>query len=94
MIVVGGQYDHGNEDNTDPNGKLPGYAVVDLDAQYRIGKALKLSLNIDNVFDQVYATYGLSGQTSIFTLATEAFQTPAPPRSVWLKVTYAFGAGR
>jgi outer membrane receptor protein involved in Fe transport len=91
VIVVGRQYDHGNESNTDPNGQLPAYTVVDLDAQYRIGKALTLSLNIDNVFDQVYSTYGLSGQTSIFTLASEAFQTPAPPRAIWLKVTYAFG---
>jgi outer membrane receptor protein involved in Fe transport len=93
VIVVGQQYDHGNENNQDPDGKLPGYTVVDLDAQYRIGKALTLSLNIDNVFDQVYATYGLSGSTSIYSLATEPFSTPAPPRAVWLKATYTFGGG-
>jgi outer membrane receptor protein involved in Fe transport len=91
VIVVGDQYDHGNENNRDPDGKLRGYTVVDLDVQYRIGKALTLSLNIDNVFDQVYATYGLSGATSIYSLATEPFSTPAPPRAVWLKVSYAFG---
>lgn len=91
VSIVGEQYDHGNENNTDPNGKLPGYTVVDLDAQYRIGKALTLSLNVDNVFDQVYSTYGLSGATSIYSLATEPFSTPAPPRAVWLKATYAFG---
>ncbi|HVY35126.1 MAG TPA: TonB-dependent receptor [Caulobacteraceae bacterium] len=91
VVIVGQQYAHGNESNTDPDGKLAGYAVVDLDAQYRIGKALTLSLNIDNVFDQVYSTYGLSGVTSIYTLANQPFRTPAPPRGVWLKATYAFG---
>lgn len=91
VVIVGQQYAHGNENNTDPDGKLAGYAVVDLDAQYRIGKALTLSLNIDNVFDQVYSTYGLSGVTSIYSLANQPFRTPAPPRGVWLKVTYAFG---
>ena len=91
VILVGDQYDHGNESNTDPNGKRAGYAVVDLDAQYRIGKALTLSINIDNVFDQVYATYGLTRATSIYSLAAQTFSTTAPPRAVWLKVTYAFG---
>lgn len=94
VILVGEQYAHGNENNADPDGKLAGYAVVDLDAQYRIGKALTLSLNIDNVFDQVYSTYGQSGVTSIYSLGNEPFRTPAPPRGVWLKVRYAFGAGR
>jgi outer membrane receptor protein involved in Fe transport len=91
LIAVGEQYAHGNEDNSDPTGKVPGYAVVDLDAQYHIGRNLKLSLNVDNLFDQKYATYGLSGVNSIYSLAMEQFRTPAPPRGVWLKVTYAFG---
>jgi outer membrane receptor protein involved in Fe transport len=92
VIVAGDQYAHGNESNADPDGKVPGYTVVNLDAQYRIGKALTLSLDVDNLFDQKYATYGLSGATSIYTLTTEPFRTPAAPRGAWLKVTYAFGA--
>lgn len=96
VIAAGEQYAHGDEDNTDPAGKVPGYAVVDLDAQYRMGKALKFTLSVDNLLNQTYATYGLSGTTSIYTLASEEFRTPAPPRGVWLRVTYAFGgaAGR
>ncbi|MGZ6017473.1 MAG: TonB-dependent receptor [Phenylobacterium sp.] len=91
LVAASDQYAHGNEDNADPTGKVPGYAVVDLDAQYRIGKALTVSLNVDNLFDKTYATYGLSGQTSIYTLVQQQFRTPAPPRGVWLKVAYAFG---
>jgi len=91
VIVAGDQYAHGNESNADPGGKVPGYSVVNLDARYRIGKALTASLDIDNLFDRKYATYGLSGVTSIYTLATQQFRTPAAPRGVWLKLTYAFG---
>ncbi len=91
LVATGQQYAHGNENNADPTGRVPGYAVVDLDAEYRIGKALKLSVNVDNLFDQTYATYGLSGTNSIYSLAAEQFRTPAAPRGVWLKITYAFG---
>ncbi|MBS0360649.1 MAG: TonB-dependent receptor, partial [Proteobacteria bacterium] len=91
LIAVGDQIAHGNESNSDPTGKVPGYAVVNLDAQYRIGKRLTVSLDVDNLFDKTYATYGLSGTTSIYTLAQEQFRTPAPPRGAWLKVAYAFG---
>ncbi|HEY3950221.1 TonB-dependent receptor [Phenylobacterium sp.] len=91
LIAVADQYAHGNESNSDPTGKVPGYAVVNLDAQYRIGKRLTLSLDVDNLFDRKYATYGLSGTNSIYTLALEQFRTPAPPRGAWVKVAYAFG---
>ncbi len=91
VIVAGDQYAHGNESNADPGGKVPGYSVVNLDARYRIGKALTVSLDVDNLFDKSYATYGLSGVTSIYTLTTQQFRTPAPPRGAWLKLTYAFG---
>ncbi len=91
VVVASDQYAHGNESNADPQGRLAGYRLVNLDAQYRIGKALTVSLEVDNLFDRTYATYGLSGVTSIYTLATQQFRTPAPPRGLWLKVTYAFG---
>jgi len=50
-----------------------------------------LVLSCDNLFDRKYATYGLARATSIYTLTTQAFHTPAPPRALWLKATYAFG---
>ena len=92
--VVGSQYAHGNESNADPAGRVPGYAIVNLDAAYRISEAFTVALSVDNLFDRTYATYGPSGVTSIYTLANEPFRTPAPPRGVWLKVTYALGPSR
>ena len=91
VVATGPQYAHGNENNQDPTGVVPGYAVVDLDAEYRIIKALRVSVHVENLLDQRYATYGLSGTNSIYSLALEQFRTPAPPRAVWLKFTYAFG---
>ncbi len=92
VMVVGRQYAHGNESNRDPDGKVAGYSVVNLDAHYTINKALRLSGNISNVFNKSYATYGLSGMTSIYTLATQQFNTPAAPRGVWVGLTYKLGA--
>ena len=92
VIVAGDQYAHGNENNADPAGKVPGYAVVNLDAEYRVTPALTVSLDVDNLFDKTYATYGLMGPTSIYTLAQEPFRTPAPPRGAWIRVRYALGA--
>lgn len=89
-IAVGSQYAHGNESNTDPNGKVAGYSILNLDAHYTINKQLKLSANIHNVFNKQYATYGLSGMTSVYTLVTQQFNTPAPPRGMWVGVSYAF----
>jgi outer membrane receptor protein involved in Fe transport len=91
VIVNGSQYAHGNEDNSDPDGKVAGYTVINLDADYHITNALKLSLNMDNVFNERYYTYGLSGQTSIYTLASEPFLTQAAPRGAWVRLTYDFG---
>ena len=91
MVATDAQYAHGNENNADPTGKVPGYVVFNLDAQYLVGPNLKFALNVDNLLDQKYATYGLSGSNSIYTLAAEQFRTPAAPRGVWLRVTYAFG---
>jgi outer membrane receptor protein involved in Fe transport len=91
VVVVGDQYSHGNESNTDPNGKVPGYKLVNLDLHYKVNQELKLSVYVNNLFNKQYATYGLSGMTSVYTLATQQFVTPAPPRAMWVGLTYSFG---
>lgn len=91
LILVGPQYTHGNESNSDPDGQVAGYGLVNLDLRYRVAKDLELTANVTNLFNKQYSTYGLSGVTSIYTLATQPFITPAPPRSVWLGLTYTFG---
>ena len=92
VIVVSSQYAHGNESNSDPDGKVAGYSVVNLDAHYSINKEMNLSANISNLFNKQYSTYGLSGMTSVYTLATQQFVTPAQPRGIWIGLTYKLGS--
>jgi outer membrane receptor protein involved in Fe transport len=94
IIHNSSQVAHGNEDNSDPDGKVPGHTVVNLDAEYRITKGLKASLNIDNLFNEKYYTYGLAGQTNIYTLSNSTFLTPAAPRGAWVRLTYDFGGAK
>lgn len=91
LIAVGGQYAHGNESNTDPQGKVAGYSTVHLDAQWQWAPGVKLFANVNNLLDKRYASYGLSGVTSIYTQVQQQFQTPAAPRSLWLGLSYSFG---
>lgn len=91
LVMVGSQYAHGNESNSDPNGKVAGYSLVNLDAHYNISKEMKASVHISNVFNRPYSTYGLAGMTSVYTLATQQFNTPAQPRGVWVGLTYKLG---
>ena len=91
LIFVSSQYAHGNESNADPKGKVAGYSLLNLDAHYTISKALRISANISNVLNKQYATYGLAGMPSVYTLATQQFNTPAQPRGVWVGLTYKFG---
>jgi outer membrane receptor protein involved in Fe transport len=91
LVAAGGQYAHGNESNRDPDGRVPGYSVVNLDLNYRYSAALRFTAQVHNAFDQRYSTYGLSGITSLYTLVNQQFQTPAPPRAVWVGATFSFG---
>ena len=93
LIVVSQQMAHGNESNQDPAGVVAGYALVNLDLRYQLDAHWLLFANLSNVFNKQYSTYGLSGTQSIYTLASEQFQTPAPPRALWVGVTYRFDGG-
>jgi outer membrane receptor protein involved in Fe transport len=91
VILVSKQIAHGNESNADPNGVVAGYGLVNLNLHYKPTKNLEISAYINNLFNKRYSTYGLSGTTSIYTLATQQFMTPAPPRAIWIGLTYSFG---
>jgi len=90
IIVAAGQYAHGDENNQDVNGKVPGYSVVNLDSYYTINQNWKVFAKVNNVFDRDYATFGQLGQ-NIYTGNDEQFRTPAAPRAAWIGVTFDFG---
>ena len=90
VILASSQYAHGDENNQDSHGKIPGYAVVNLDARYSINENWKVFAKVNNLFDKDYATFGQLGQ-NIYTGIDEQFRTPSAPRAAWVGVTFDFG---
>lgn len=89
VLLVGGQYAHGDEANQFP--RVPGYGVVNLDLHYRFNDEWTLTGLVNNLFDKRYATYGVMG-TSIYSGQFGQFRTPAAGRGIWLSLTYTPGA--
>ena len=111
-----GQYVRGNENNQhlsgtatdalgstrtfDGPGRIPGYAILNLNAEARLGGGWQLFAKVNNVFDKHYATAGAlaenpfvggSLQTNPDDWRRETFVAPGAPRSAWLGVRYVFG---
>jgi outer membrane receptor protein involved in Fe transport len=93
----GGQYARGDENNRDVHGQLPGYAVVQAFARYRLDRQWELALKIDNLFDRRYQSFGVlgenffSGPGNSFNpagAAAEQFVAPGAPRALWIALRY------
>jgi outer membrane receptor protein involved in Fe transport len=112
------QYARGNENNqhqsgsaTDVNGdtrdfnssgKLAGYAILNLNADFKLGDGWQLFGKINNVFDQRYATAAALAENPFVAAGNgfdansdhwrrEAFVAPGAPRAAWVGVRYIFG---
>jgi iron complex outermembrane receptor protein len=101
IVRVSDQFYHGDESNQNP--PLPGYTVVSLRSRYKVGKQLEIFADVQNLFDERYATYGLfgdptgvnapgipSGAASNDPTVDNRFQNPAAPRSVFGGVRLSF----
>jgi outer membrane receptor protein involved in Fe transport len=104
LIAASPQYAHGDENNADRHGRLPGYAVVNLDAQYDVTPQLALFALVTNVFDRRYYNFGVLG-SNVFTgpgntfgpalgidPVPEQFRAVGTPRGVWVGLRYSFGS--
>jgi outer membrane receptor protein involved in Fe transport len=86
--------DENNQDTTAP--KVPGFAVFNLDGKYSPWKNWEFSAHVRNIFNRTYSTYGnlatnyLPGGVFNSTGTPEQFRSIAPPRTVWIGVTYWF----
>ncbi|KON80330.2 TonB-dependent receptor [Azoarcus sp. PA01] len=103
------QYARGNENNAHRaddefggRGKVAGYALVNMSADYRLGGGWMLFGRIDNVFDKRYATGGVLaenpfvGPGSAFAADADAWRSeqavaPGAPRAAWLGLRYRWG---
>jgi iron complex outermembrane recepter protein len=103
VVAASGQYARGDENNQDRNGRLPGYAVINLDAQYNATRDFALFVQIANLFDRAYQNFGLLGANTFtgpdrtFGPAagdvprSEQFRAVGAPRGIWLGLRYSFG---
>ena len=77
----------GDEGNLAPS--LDGYVIVNLRADYVFGDRLSLFLNIDNIFDADYETFGLFGRPGDVLgdeYSDPRFVSPGAPRAAWIGV--------
>jgi outer membrane receptor protein involved in Fe transport len=98
------RYMRGNENNSHVdrgdsigNGKIAGYAIVNLDTRYNIGSGWSVFGKAINVFDTEYNNGGMMGETMFAANGTfdangnpSGFLSPGAPRAGWVGVRYEF----
>ena len=101
LRAYSGQYVRGNENNAhrpdgeafNGSGRIGGFAVVDLTANWKIGHGVELFGKVANLFDRRYATAGLLGKNAFDSehrllppdeWRSEQFSGPGAPRAGWL----------
>ncbi len=97
VIYSSSTFARGDENNQDVNGRIPGYAVVNLDGRYGLAKGLDLFARVVNLFDKQYSNFGILGQ-NFFTgpgktfdgnnPVNEQFRGPGVPRGAWIGLRY------
>lgn len=73
--------------------QLDGYALLNLRLRYRLGPHAEVFLNLDNVLDEEYATFGVFGDAQNVLGAgfdDPRFMSPGAPRAAWLGVRLQF----
>ena len=82
------------------NGKVPGYALFNLDAHYQYTRQLSFFGRVDNVFNKDYETLGVLGENffngpgrtfDAGNVTGEQFRSAGAPRAFWLGVNYTIG---
>lgn len=116
LQAFSGQYLRGNENNRhqsgtatdafgnsrsfDGPGMTGGYAVVNLNAEAKLGGGWQAFAKLNNLFDRRYATAGALAvnpfvggafQSNPDDWRRESFVSPGAPRAAWVGVRYAFG---
>jgi outer membrane receptor protein involved in Fe transport len=66
LVAASSQYAVGDDNNADRSGRVPGYVVVHLDAQYALSPRVMLFAQVENLFDRRYANFALLG-ANVFT---------------------------
>jgi len=106
LVYASSQYAHGDENNQDRHGRVPGYAVANLDAQFTLTTDLLLFATVTNVTDRRYQNFGLLGANAFtgpdrsfgpvqgIAPESEQFRGLGAPRGFWVGLRYSFGNTR
>lgn len=95
--LSGGVYARGDENNQDVNGPTAGYAVINLDTQYRISRAWEAFGRVNNLFDRRYANFAVLGRNAFtgpgnsfdgLNAVNEQFLGYGAPLGVWIGLRY------
>ena len=99
LQVASSVYARGDENNLDANGRVPGYALVNLDTRYQLDRHLLLFARVDNLLDRRHANFGVLGR-NVFTAPNqgfdpaqarpEQFRGNGSPRGAWVGIQYSF----
>ena len=99
FIHVSKTYARGDENNSDARGTVPGYTVVNLDTRFKFTDSIELFANINNLFNQQYASFGIldrnafTGPNRSFDNANavgEQFRGYGAPRGVWVGLRFSW----
>ena len=91
LVASGGSHFRGDEANLVD--EIGGYAVLGLRAEYAVNDHARLFLNVDNVLDEEYETFGVLGEaTDVLGAAFDdpRFVGPGAPRAAWIGVRVSF----
>jgi outer membrane receptor protein involved in Fe transport len=106
LVYASSQYAHGDENNQDSHGPVPGYGVVNLDSQFKLTRELLLFANITNLFDRHYQNFGLLGANAFtgpdrsfgpalgIPAQPDQFRGLGAPFGFWIGLRYSFGGTR
>ena len=93
------QAGNGDDEVYDGKGKIAGYAIVNLDTRYNLGKGWSVFGKAINIFDKEYNNGGLLGMSSYNANGTfvdpaaphgTAFLMPGAPRAGWVGLRWDF----
>ena len=99
LLFASGVHARGDENNLDAHGRVPGYAVVNLDTRWELTRQVSAFLRIDNALDRRYASFGVTGM-DVFTGPARSFDALNPraeqfrgqgsPRGAWVGIQSTF----
>ena len=80
------------------DGKVPGYTIVNMDANYQINESWNISLKAINLLDKTYYTGGrllMNGFTGVGSASRSSpyrgeGMAPGSPQAEWLTVSHSF----